>query len=149
MSKDAIRAIFDSTRELRASILNNGTLIDAIEQSSQLLLETIQNKGTIYSCGNGGSACDAMHFTEELVARYKRERPGIKAMHLMDPGTLTCWSNDYEFDSVFSRQVETFAMSQDILCVLTTSGNSQNILNAITTAKEKGTKKFLKKLLTN
>ncbi|MCL4142152.1 UNVERIFIED_CONTAM: hypothetical protein GTU68_028180 [Idotea baltica] len=78
-----------------------------------------------------------MHFTEELVARYKSNRPGYKAMHFMDPGTITCWSNDYEYESAFERQVETFCTDKDILMGISTSGNSANILKAIEKAKEK------------
>ena len=86
--------------------------------------------GRVYTLGNGGSACDAMHFAEELVARYHRERPGIRAQHLIDSGTITCWANDYDFDTVFARQVETLATKDDVVIGFTTSGNSPNVLNA-------------------
>ena len=102
------------------------------------LVSIIQKGGRIYSCGNGGSSCDAMHLTEELVARYKRERPGIAAHHLCDAGTITCWANDYEFEGVFSRQVETLVTANDALVCFSTSGNSANILSALETARAKG-----------
>lgn len=92
----------------------------------------------LYACGNGGSACDAMHLVEELVARYKRHRPGLPAHHLMDGPTLTCWSNDYEFASVFRRQVETLALPGDVLVAISTSGNSANVLAAVEAARERG-----------
>ena len=85
----------------------------------------------LYACGNGGSACDAMHLVEELVARYKRDRPGLPAHHLMDAATLTCWSNDYDFATAFSRQVETMARPGDVLIAISTSGNSRNVLLAV------------------
>ena len=92
----------------------------------------------LYACGNGGSACDAMHLVEELVARYKRERPGLPAHHLMDPSTLTCWSNDYEFATAFRRQVEALARPGDVLVALSTSGSSPHIVHAVEAARERG-----------
>ncbi|CAN5551217.1 D-sedoheptulose 7-phosphate isomerase [soil metagenome] len=91
----------------------------------------------LYACGNGGSACDAMHLVEELVARYKRERPGLPAHHLLDAPTLTCWSNDYDFESVFERQVETLIREGDVLVAISTSGNSANILRAADAARRR------------
>jgi D-sedoheptulose 7-phosphate isomerase len=85
----------------------------------------------LYACGNGGSACDAMHLVEELVARYKRERPGLPAHHMMDGPTLTCWANDYDFESAFERQVEAMVRPGDVLVALSTSGNSANVLRAV------------------
>jgi D-sedoheptulose 7-phosphate isomerase len=92
----------------------------------------------LYACGNGGSACDAMHLVEELVARYKRDRPGLPAHHLLDAATLTCWSNDYDFASVFERQVNAFMRPGDVLVAISTSGNSPNVLRAVETAKRQG-----------
>lgn len=92
----------------------------------------------LYACGNGGSACDAMHLVEELVARYKRERPGLPAHHLLDAPTLTCWSNDYDFATVFERQVDTFTRPGDVLVAISTSGNSPNVLRAVQAAKRQG-----------
>ncbi len=92
----------------------------------------------LYACGNGGSACDAMHLVEELVARYKRERPGLPAHHLIDGPTLTCWANDYDWDSVFQRQVETLVRPGDVLVALSTSGNSMNVIRAVEAAHARG-----------
>jgi D-sedoheptulose 7-phosphate isomerase len=113
---------------------------ETILKIAQLLVEVSKNGGEIVSCGNGGSACDAIHFTEELVARYLRERPGIRARHLCDPGILTCWGNDYSFDGVFQRQVEALMTSRDALVVFTTSGNSKNVLLALEAARKIGVK---------
>jgi len=109
-----------------------------IHQIAQAIVDVYKNGGRLYACGNGGSACDAMHFVEELVARYLRERPGLAAHHFADPGTLTCWCNDYDFSSVYERQVQAFMSEKDILVVFTTSGNSENILKAVAAAKAKG-----------
>ncbi len=92
----------------------------------------------LYACGNGGSACDAIHLVEELVARYKRERPGLPAHHLLDGPTLTCWSNDYGFDTAFERQVETLVRAGDVLVAISTSGNSRNVLLAVEAARQRG-----------
>ena len=114
------------------------------EQEEELLsiVDTLEKVckqgGRIYTCGNGGSACDAMHFAEELVARYLRERPGIPAQHLIDSGTMTCWANDYDFSSVFSRQVETLMTSKDAFVGFTTSGNSENIIKAVAASQKIG-----------
>jgi D-sedoheptulose 7-phosphate isomerase len=81
-----------------------------------------------------------MHLCEELVARYKRTRPGIKALHFLDPGTLTCWANDFSFDEAFGRYAETFCGDKDLLVAISTSGNSKNVLCAAQAAKAKGSK---------
>ncbi len=102
------------------------------------IAEAFHNGKRLYACGNGGSACDAMHLVEELVARYKLDRPGLPAHHLMDASTLTCWSNDYEFRTIFRRQVETHGKPGDVLVAISTSGNSENVLEAIDAASAAG-----------
>jgi D-sedoheptulose 7-phosphate isomerase len=100
--------------------------------------EAFRGGGRLYACGNGGSACDAMHLVEELVARYKRDRPGLPAHHLLDAPTLTCWSNDYDFAGAFRRQVEAMARPGDVLVAISTSGNSANVVAAVEAANERG-----------
>jgi D-sedoheptulose 7-phosphate isomerase len=136
--KEAIRAIIKESADLKAQMVNDDALCSAIAEATVLLTNVTRQSGTVYICGNGGSACDSMHFCEELVARYKRERPGMRAMHFMDAGTLSCWANDYNFSTVFKRQVETFCTSKDVLVCFTTSGNSGNILEAMKAAKAVG-----------
>lgn len=135
-----ITKIFSDSRSLKDKIISDNKLLHSIEAAARLLIECVNKGGTIYACGNGGSTSDAMHLTEELVGRYKRERRGIKAMHMMDPALLTCWSNDYSFEGVFERQVETFCGSNDLLVTFSTSGNSKNIIKAVQAAKKKMTK---------
>ena len=120
-----------------ASINNQSKLLASIVSE---LADCVKNGGRIYACGNGGSACDAMHLTEELIARYLRERPGIAAHHLNDPSAITCWANDYEFDSVFERQVQTLVTKKDFLFCFSTSGNSKNVVLAAQAAKKIGAK---------
>lgn len=120
---------------LRQQLAADSNFIATVEKAGQMLLASIKAGGTITTCGNGGSACDAMHFAEELVALYKRDRPGIRARHLLDAGTITCWGNDRSFDGVFARQIETLCAANDVLVAFSTSGNSKNIISAIEAAK--------------
>ncbi len=114
------------------------TLLNAVEASARALLRVKEKGGCVYACGNGGSTCDAMHLCEELVARFKRERKGIRAMHFMDPSVLTCWSNDYDFATAFERCADTFCTVNDALIAISTSGKSANVLAAVKKANEKG-----------
>jgi D-sedoheptulose 7-phosphate isomerase len=134
-----IASLLSDSATLKASLAKDPIFISAIHESAKRLAECSKNGGTIFACGNGGSTCDAMHLCEELVARYKRDRPGIKAMHFMDPGVLTCWGNDASFEDAFNRYAETFCSSKDVLVAISTSGNSKNVLAAVETAKAKGT----------
>ncbi|HEX8905215.1 MAG TPA: SIS domain-containing protein [Longimicrobiaceae bacterium] len=109
-----------------------------VARAAARLAAAFRAGGRLYACGNGGSACDAMHLVEELVARYKRDRPGLPAHHLLDAPTLTCWSNDYEFATVFRRQVEAMVRPGDVLVAISTSGNSENIVAAVEAANERG-----------
>lgn len=135
MSK--IRAHLRASSEATLGLCEQEAYIEAI---ISLLLTTVSSGGTLFTCGNGGSSCDAMHFVEECVARYSKERPGIKAQHLIDAATITCWANDYNFEEIFERQVSTLASEKDLLIVFSTSGNSANILKALEAAKQKNCK---------
>jgi D-sedoheptulose 7-phosphate isomerase len=133
-----IRNILSDSANLKASLSANQEFLTAVSASAKLLAQTISRGGTIFACGNGGSTCDAMHLCEELIARYKRTRPGIKAMHFMDAGVLTCWGNDVSFEDAFARYAETFCSSKDVLVAISTSGNSKNVLKAAEAAHAKG-----------
>ena len=125
---------------IKNSIATKSALLGSAAMISDLanhLVKSISSGGCIYTCGNGGSSCDAMHFVEELVARYKQERPGIRAHHLCDISTVTCWANDYDYASIFERQVKTFLTAQDVLVGFSTSGNSENVNRAMIAAKRK------------
>ncbi|MEJ6776114.1 MAG: D-sedoheptulose 7-phosphate isomerase [Crocinitomicaceae bacterium] len=114
--------------------------IEKIAKAAMHMVSGIKNGGKIISCGNGGSMCDAMHFAEELTGRYRDDRPSIAAISISDPSHITCVGNDYGFDFIFSRYIESVGQSNDILLAISTSGNSKNIINAIHTAKSKGMK---------
>jgi len=134
--KDIIGQILKDSASLKDRLANDKDFIAKLDSIASALRSALAQGGTIYLCGNGGSACDAMHFCEELVARFKRDRPGFRAMHFLDASTLTCWSNDYSFDEVFERQAKTFCSSKDVLVAISTSGNSTNIIKAVNAAKE-------------
>lgn len=111
-----------------------------ISEAGNLCVTAIRNGGKIISCGNGGSMCDAMHFAEELSGRYRDDRRGLPAVSISDPSHLSCVGNDYGFAYVFSRYVEALGGANDVLLAISTSGNSENVLNAIEAARKKGMK---------
>lgn len=119
---------------------NNEANFQLIENAGKLMAESLSNGGKIISCGNGGSMCDAMHFAEELTGRYRDDRPGIAALSISDPSHLSCVANDYGYDYVFSRYIESIGQPGDVLLSISTSGNSKNVLLAIEAAKKKGMK---------
>jgi D-sedoheptulose 7-phosphate isomerase len=112
--------------------------IGPLERAADLLIASVQAGGTIYTCGNGGSAADAQHVAAELVGRFRRQRKALPAVALTtDTSILTSVGNDYGFDMIFSRQVEALVKSGDVLWAFSTSGTSKNILEAAKTAKDK------------
>ena len=114
-------------------------IIPQVEEASKLAIQTLKNGGKILFCGNGGSAADAQHIAAELSGRYKKERKGLAGLALTtDTSVLTAVGNDYGYDRVFDRQVEALANSGDLLIGISTSGNSQNIINAFEVVKEMG-----------
>ncbi len=137
---ETIKSALSRSSEIKLALARDAVFLGAWEKAGALLKSIAAGGGTIYICGNGGSACDAMHFTEELVARYKGDRPGIKAAHWIDGSTMTCWGNDKDFASVFARCAETFCTPQDVLVAISTSGNSANICAAAEKARGKGSK---------
>jgi len=108
-----------------------------IDRAAALMLSTLRSGGKLLVCGNGGSAAEAAHFSTELVGRYARDRRSLPAIALSADGSLlTCIGNDYGFDQVFSRQISGLARPGDLVVVLTSSGNSANILAALAEAKK-------------
>lgn len=135
-----VASILTESSKLKAALASDPQFLAALTSAYRLIADTVSQGGTVYACGNGGSTCDAMHLCEELVARYKRTRPGVRAMHFMDPGVLTCWGNDVGFEDAFARCAETFCTQKDVLVAISTSGNSRNVIAAVNKAKEQGCK---------
>ena len=115
------------------------TLVPAIVQAAETMAQALSCEAKILSCGNGGSAADAQHFSAELLNRFEMERPGLAAIALTtDSSTLTSIGNDYAFEQVFSKQVYALAREGDVLLAISTSGNSPNIVTAMAAAQERG-----------
>ena len=110
---------------------------EKIVDAGKIMVSSLQSNGKIISCGNGGSMCDAMHFAEELTGRYRNDRPSIAAIAISDPSHISCVANDYGFEYIFSRYIESIGKKGDVLLAISTSGNSKNIVNAIRAAREK------------
>ena len=105
-------------------------LIIPIKHAANCISRSLLNEGKILSCGNGGSAGDAQHFSAELLNRFEIERPGLPAVALTtDSSTLTAIANDYEYDQIFSKQILALGTNRDVLLAISTSGNSSNIVN--------------------
>jgi D-sedoheptulose 7-phosphate isomerase len=117
--------------------LKNDENIAVIDAAAKAFIETINNGGKIFSCGNGGSHCDAMHFAEELTGRYREDRRALPAIAISDPSHITCVSNDFGYESIFSRYIEGLGREGDAVLVISTSGNSKNILKAAIMAKQR------------
>ena len=132
-----IREHFESSA---STALKTSAAIGAeILQTARRVVATHEQQGKILICGNGGSAADAQHFSAELLCRYQRERPPLAAIALSaDTATITATANDYAFEQIFSRQIHGLANSGDLLIVVTTSGNSPNILEAVKAATVMG-----------
>lgn len=133
-----IKAELSESLHVLDRFLNEEKNISAIASAGKLLSDTFQQGGKVISCGNGGSMADAIHFAEELTGRFRDHRKPLSAIAISDPGYLSCVSNDYGFDHVFSRFVEGVGNKGDVLLGISTSGNSQNVINAVQKAKEKG-----------
>ncbi|MGB3467099.1 MAG: D-sedoheptulose 7-phosphate isomerase [Cyclobacteriaceae bacterium] len=132
-----IKEQFLEAQQVLDAFLNDNDQLENIDKAARLIAESINAGGKIISCGNGGSHCDAMHFAEELTGRYRENRKAIPAIAISDPSHISCVSNDFGYDYVFSRFIEGLGNNGDVLFCLSTSGNSRNIIEAIRASKEK------------
>ncbi|MDB9968067.1 phosphoheptose isomerase [Gammaproteobacteria bacterium] len=113
-------------------------LIEPIHRAGEAMVNSLLKNGKILSCGNGGSAGDAQHFSAELLNRFEKERPGLPAMALTtDSSTLTAIANDYSYEEIFSKQVSALGQAGDVLLAISTSGNSANVAAAMKAAQER------------
>src|SRR5882672_4372023 len=131
-------ALTDHLRDLSATAAKAAdTLGPAIEKAAGMVQATVDRGGTLFFCGNGGSAADAQHLSTEYVVRYQRERRAIAAIALTtDTSLITAAGNDYSFDMIFARQVEALGRKGDLLVLHTTSGKSPNLIKAVDAAKK-------------
>lgn len=137
--ENAIRnAVEDGVRAIE--FLKSPESITFIKEAAQEIAQCFEKGGKLLIAGNGGSLCDAMHFSEELTGVFRQERKALPAIALSCPGHLTCTANDLGFEGVFSRGIEAYGNPGDIFVALTTSGNSPNLIEAIKVAKKRGLK---------
>lgn len=141
--KDIIQQSLRESQDVLAQFLADSSKLDAIENAADCLVEALQLGKKILSCGNGGSHCDAMHFAEELSGRYRENRPALAAMAISDPSHITCVSNDFGYNYIYSRFIEGLGNPGDVLFGISTSGQSANIIEAVKAAQEKGMKVVL------
>ena len=122
-----------------ATINKLSSLQKETQQAVDVLAESLSSGGKILTCGNGGSAAEAAHFATEFLCRFERDRPSLPALNLTADGSfMTATGNDYQFNNIFSRQIDGLARKGDVLVVFTTSGNSPNILEALRSASTRG-----------
>lgn len=133
--KDHIRSSLLDARMALDDLLSNDASLSAVERAADALVGTFRAGGRVYACGNGGSMSDAMHFAEELTGRYRRDRASLPAIAISDPGHLTCVANDFGYEHVFSRFIESHGRAGDCLLAISTSGKSPNVLNAARVAR--------------
>ncbi len=136
---ERIKQFFAASIETKMQAME--TISPAILDAATLMVEALLNEKKILSCGNGGSAGDAQHFSSELLNRFERERPPLPAIALTtDSSTLTSIANDYSYDEVFSKQVRALGQEGDVLLAISTSGNSANVIEAIHVAHKRNMK---------
>ncbi len=135
-----IKSELDTAATVLNAFLNDVNNLKNIEQAAQIMKNAVANGNKLISCGNGGSSCDAMHFSEELTGKYREPRTAIPALSITESGHITCVGNDYGYAQIYSRYLEALGQKGDVLLAITTSGNSENVINAAKTAKEKGIK---------
>ena len=130
-------ALSDAQSALNA-LIENEAMLETIAQAAHAIAQSQRAGGVVYSCGNGGSLCDAMHFAEEMTGRYRKDRKPYRAAAISDVSHMACVGNDYGYEHVFARWLEAMGTDKDVLIAITTSGTSKNILAAAKAAKAKG-----------
>lgn len=129
-------ALTDSHATLE-TFRNNSKNLEAVNQAVQLFVESFKNGGHAFSCGNGGSLCDSMHFAEELTGRFRKDRRALPAVSIADPSHISCVGNDFGYDQIFAKFLEGWGHKGDVLLAISTSGNSANVIEAVKMAKSK------------
>ena len=138
MSTKQIADHFLEAQSVLSQFIGNQENFEKIKTAGDEIIKALQKGGKVISCGNGGSMSDAMHFAEEMTGRFRKNRGPLAAIAISDPSHISCISNDYGYEYIFSRFVESIGTPADILLAISTSGNSKNVINAIEKAQTKG-----------
>jgi D-sedoheptulose 7-phosphate isomerase len=137
----SVEIVTHSLKEAEAALqalLANPAALGAIAKAGDHMAAAFKKGGRVFSCGNGGSMCDAMHFAEELSGRYRLDRPALAAVSISDPSHISCVANDYGYDFIFSRYLEAHAKPGDCFLAISTSGKSKNVMAGVDYAKMHG-----------
>ena len=143
MNKKIISKVLNSAFDEHAKVLKetHNMISENIILSAIMIANSLKSEGTVFWCGNGGSAADSQHMAAEFVGRFKKDRQPLRSIALTtDSSVLTCISNDYSYEEIFSRQIDALGRKGDILVAITTSGQSENIRQALVQAKKMGIK---------
>ncbi len=135
---DFIKAALREAADSLESLMANEATLSNIEEAAEALLAAFASGNRVFSCGNGGSMSDAMHFAEELSGRYRQNRKALPATAISDVGHISCVANDFGYEYIFSRYLESQAKPGDILFGISTSGTSKNVVEAARRARELG-----------
>jgi D-sedoheptulose 7-phosphate isomerase len=131
-----VRAALDEAAAALDHLRGDDATLAHIAQAGELLAAAFAGGGRAFSCGNGGSMCDAMHFAEELSGRFRDDRPAYSAVAISDPGHLSCVANDYGYEQVFARYLRAHGRAGDVLLAISTSGTSRNVVAAAQSARD-------------
>lgn len=135
---DQIQHDFESAQQVLAEFCADASVWGRIAEVGDILVQTLRSGNKIFSCGNGGSHCDAMHFAEELSGRYRNNRPALAALAISDVSHITCVANDFGYDAIFERYLEAVGNKGDAVVLFSSSGNSRNLVRAAEQAKKQG-----------
>lgn len=139
-SKEIILSELNEAKSVLEAFMSDEENMSKIEEAADIFVDSFKDGGKAFSCGNGGSSCDAAHFAEELTGRFRSDRDPLPAIAITDHAHLTCTSNDFGYDRVFSRFVRALGNKGDVLLAISTSGNSKNVNYAAEIAKQRGMK---------
>lgn len=136
--KSIINKCFEDIRNNLDIFISKEENINKIYEISDIITKATLKGNKVFTCGNGGSMCDAMHFAQELTGKFDKDRKSLPAIAISDPSYLTCTSNDYGYEHSFDRMIEGLGKNGDVLVAISTSGNSVNVVNAVDRANKTG-----------
>ena len=139
---DTIRDALLEAQDVLNKFTQNPENIATIAKTAEMMRDVFEREGRIFTCGNGGSLCDAIHFAEECTGKFRDNRRSLPVIALSDAGHITCTANDFGFTEIFARPLSALGHPGDLLVVLSTSGNSENVVRAAAMAKSRGMQIF-------